>query len=252
MGSFYFGEKNKLMKFIFLLIAFLFSVILQAQTNSGVLEYQILTIMEYGIDGKLAGLAEQDTSLAKKLTQQIDSFMEDKSTSSSDTIGNVNMVYHFDNEKVRIIGNPIYRTEAFEIYDLQTLQKEVRRMIKGKLNVDTLFYQSLENRTYEISMDSSDNRNILGFDCFKVNVVKTESLSNTEIKTTYEMYVTKDVLFPPSIVCNWSQNIIPYCALQIKEWVNDDKQNYNFYSAKFIQKNLDTEVFNIPQNMMKN
>lgn len=240
-------------QFIFLLIIITclsFLDNLQAQINEGVINYQIVTVIEYGIDDKLGELAERDAALAQNLSQQIDDFMKDKSASFSDTIGNVNMIYYFDNEKVRIIGNPIYRTEAFETYDLQKLQKEVRRMVKGKLNVDTLFYESIQNQTYEINVNSNDTRDILGFECFKMNVIKTQLKS--QIKTTYEMYVTSDILFPPSVVCNWSQNLIDYCALEIKEWVNDDKRNYNLYKALDIKRKVKQEVFEIPVDMIKN
>ncbi len=223
---------------------------LQAQIKEGVITYETLTIMGYGIDEKLAELAERDSSSAQNLRQEIDDFFKDKFTSSSDTIGRVNMTYHFDNERVRIMNNPIYRTPAFEVYDLQTLEKEVRRMIKGALNVDTLFYHSLKGRTYEMSINTRDTRDILGFKCFKVNVIKTQLASN--IKTTYEMYVTKDILFPPSVVCNWNYNLTDYCALEIKEWVNDDKRNYNLYKVLEFDKGINQEVFEIPADMIKN
>jgi len=240
------------------IITFLLTIILclllcdnlQAQINEGIINYEIITVVEYGIDEKLAELAERDTALAQSLKQEIDDFFKDKLISSSDTIGRVNMTYHFDNKRVRIIDNPIYRTPAFEVYDLQTLEKEVRRMIKGQLNVDTLFYHSIKGRTYEMSIDTDNTRDILGFKCFQVNVVKTELASN--IKTEYEMYVTKDILFPPSVVCNWSHNLIEYCALEIKEWVNDDKRNYNLYKVLKFNEEVNQEVFDIPANMIKN
>lgn len=235
------------------LLAIIFCLLLcdnlQAQIKEGVITYETITIMEYGIDEKLAELAEKDSSSAQNLRQEIDDFFKDN-IPTSDTIGRVDMTYHFDNEKVRILDNPVYRTPAFELYDLQTLEKEVRRMIKGELNVDTLFYHSLKGRTYEMSIDTRNTRDILGFKCFKVNVVKTESASN--IKTTYEMYVTEDILFPPSVVCNWSYNLIDYCALEIKEWLNDDKRNYNLYKVLNIKEKVNQEVFDIPLDMMKN
>jgi len=223
---------------------------LHAQIKEGVINYQIITVMGNSIDEKLAELAEVDSLLTQNLKQEINDFLKSKFTSSSDTIGNVNMAYHFDSDRVRITGNPIYRTPAFEVYDLWTLEKEVRRMIKGKLNVDTLFYHSIKGQTYEMSIDTNTTRDILGFNCFKVNVIKTQVKS--QIKTEYEMYVTKDILFPPSVVCNWSQNLLDHCALEIKEWVNDDKRNYNLYKVVKIDKKLSHQIFDIPKNMMKN
>jgi len=87
------------LQFIFLLTIMLSLLLydnLQAQINEGVINYQIVTVMEHGIDAKLAELVERDAALAQDISQQIDDFMEDKSTSSSDTIGNVNMIYYFE------------------------------------------------------------------------------------------------------------------------------------------------------------
>ena len=72
------------------------------------------------------------------------------------------------------------------------------------------------NGKYEVSEDRNDRKEIKGFDCFKLTLVKYEEEENDFGNTIYEMYVTEQIDLPVHSVINLGKFVPKTFPMEIK------------------------------------
>lgn len=150
---------------------------------------------------------------------------------------NTNFEYYFNQQIIRIIN--AHSDNTFFLYDYQALlAQSFWKDNQGQMQFQSIDWHSqrINSETWHVSyshtIDVSDRKIILGFDCFKAIVKQTRVFHNETDVKIFELYVTDEILLPAHAVAMWWNFVIPYCPIEIIEY-EEGKKN-QFYSKKYI------------------
>lgn len=103
--------------------------------------------------------------------------------------------------------------------------------------------------SYEIEEIKSENKIILGYECYKMIIRETKinEKENWEIKNRYELYVTDKINLPASLVIHLWKPITDLCALEIKEINMERPNSYIMQYVIEIKTDIDETELKLPK-----
>ena len=248
------GKTNLVIQLV-LIVLCLTSFRLNSQIiTTGELTYELEVVLEYNWKDRLEeSSTERDTMNDQEHIKRIKDFLNkhgaDVDANSSNHVER--WTYRFDSNQARIIGNKIFKGETFDLYFFDKMIRIIRRHYKGNiedLRIDTMDYQRIKaGRKYQVQINKDSIRQIKGYKCYEVLVEEFRELGGTELRTNYELYVTDEIKFSPSIILEWGERITDDCPIYIKSWINDETRSYNEYRLVGFEKGVDQSVFEVPE-----
>lgn len=241
-----------------LLLIFSFGEIFSQETH-GKIVYQLNVVFaENWLRETVTNDQEIDTDSLSldQIKKNVEKLLENHSCSQieNNTTIREEWTYYFDSIKARVIGNPIFKGETFDIYKINELQRVIRRFHKKDTNdfrIDTIDYKTWkEDNHYTIDVYRNNTVEINGYQCYKV-LVREFKKDNNDIVTNYALYITDDINFPPHILLEWNKEIIKGCAVYIKSWLNNSKNTYNEYRMVQFEEIEDHSFFEIPSKFKR-
>lgn len=228
---------------------------LNGQATQGTLTYEVETEIGYNWEELIEEVsAESDTvsvdtgaisALSKFLSQK--GFSEDADTSHIEQ-----WTYSFNSDMASITGNPIFKGETFDLYYFDKLIRVIWRHHKGDrddLRIDTMDYKKASaDRVYQVQVNKAITRQINGYDCYNISVKEVRDLGRgTEMITNYELFVTEEIRFSPSVILDWGAHLSPHCPLYIKSWIGKQTKTYNEYRLISFEEGVDPKAFQVPE-----
>jgi len=166
------------------------------------------------------------------LVPGFDKKMEELTQSLGEEFNNPNFQQEFESalsneEHIEVDGKYIW-------YYLVTQGQEFNYARFDRNNCDSWLFperkskDSLPNPTlemeykYKLTVDTSERKEILGFDCYKVIIDLYEHLRpGTNMKTDIQLYVTDELHIPGNPLINLTKDCLPFCPLEIKKHIID-------------------------------
>ena len=138
--------------------------------------------------------------------------------------------YDFINLVSRRIHN-YYTTPAGK------LEYQTRKMGNNKLNL-----------SYEIIPYPNDTINILGYPCYKVEILEREKTGKSfELVKKYELYVNDDLPLPFHSIIDVNYPIINLCALYMKITEMRAYESYLVYEAIEVNEAATNSIMELPK-----
>ena len=102
---------------------------------------------------------------------------------------------------------------------------------------------------FEVDTFLNNKKNILGYDCYKIEIIKARKSADNELITEkkYEMYVTDELPLTANVVTGMWQLPLDICALDIKESTPDNPTTFIHTQATEIKKKQKNELLELPK-----
>jgi len=102
---------------------------------------------------------------------------------------------------------------------------------------------------YEIDTFYQDTKNILGYECYKIEVIEShnEGADHIHLIKKYEMYVTDELPLPAPIVIGIWRLPIGACALEIKESAPENPSTFILTEAVAVNKKQKNSLLELPK-----
>lgn len=102
---------------------------------------------------------------------------------------------------------------------------------------------------FEVDTFLRDKKNILGYDCYKIEIVQGRKNADNELITEkkYEMYVTDELSLSANVVIGMWQLPLEVCALEIKESRPDSPTTFIHTQATEIKKKQKNDLIELPK-----
>ncbi len=160
--------------------------------------------------------------------------------------------YLFNQKVCRDLNTSKYTEQAFKVYDFDEKIVTHHRIKNGQIKADTVIWGNGKNpfyvKEYKVEKNPNIRKTILGYDCYQVIIHESKSYKNTQpLTTTYELFVTDEILFPPDYILELYETLVQACALEIKTIMAHNTKHYTITQAVSFTADIDKDLLKKPK-----
>jgi len=239
---------------VFLLIGV--THLLLAQKMEGQFIYKVETVIELE---NIEKLKEQNktnpTPKSEAAEKQIVAFMERHDLETKTTHEDL-WTYYMKGNKVNIVGDQTFKSESYDLYDIETNERVFRRFHKNNsddFRIDTLRYSDqLTRHTFVTRIHEDSTKTIRGYPCYKIEIDKiSRGNPQDQIIQHYDIYLTRRLRFPMNPIIGLPTFITDHCAIEIKEWIVGHESSYNLYTLVDHHRKVKKKTVRVPKKFRK-
>lgn len=156
------------------------------------------------------------------------------------------------------ISRKIYEDEepkdSFGWFEIDNLKTKTIRIKNGEVDESesSMNYRINPdwNVKYEIKRIPDDKKEIAGFMCVKYEILEIKQIKEKITKRQFKIYATKEIKLPGHVICDWYDQVIPECPLEIISSF-EHKASSTFLKVREVSKELPNSAFEIPKRFKK-